>query len=317
MTPLVLGYVEDYTADDLRPFFDSLRATGYSGGITLFVRNLSAATLAYLRSRGVECIPTRRVDMKHAYTLPDWAQRLTGVPAFRPDLTINRRIAQGMQAAGMADTSAGQRVARALWHCNVARFYYYQNYLERHPEYDVVLVADIRDIVFQADPFAVPEAADRLLLFEEHGSKPVAVQGNNAYWIQAMYGASTLELIGHHPVICAGVMLGGYTPMLDTIRVMNADMIDHYIGWGTDQGVLNQLARTERIAPVDVFPYGSGPAMHIGIAPRDSIRLDGQGRILNQKGEVCAIIHQYDRHPDLESALLGSTSSVAALSSAA
>jgi hypothetical protein len=79
--------------------------------------------------------------------------------------------------------------------------------------------------------------------------------------------------------------------------------VTNYVGWGTDQGTLNYLVRTGQLAPVVVQPFGSGSAMHVGIAPRESIRTDPQGRVLNAEGEVCNIIHQYDRHPDLMSTL--------------
>ena len=42
-----------------------------------------------------------------------------------------------------------------------------------------------------------------------------------------------------------------------------------------------------------------GPIMTIGITRREDITLDNEDNILNGKGEVAAMIHQYDRKKDI------------------
>jgi hypothetical protein len=99
-------------------------------------------------------------------------------------------------------------------------------------------------------------------------------------------------------------MMGGHAHVLECVAQIARESVTNYIGWGTDQGTLNFLVRTGRLPATAVSPYGHGPAMHVGIAHRDTIRTGERGRVLNREGEVCNIVHQYDRHPDLMTTLL-------------
>ena len=42
-----------------------------------------------------------------------------------------------------------------------------------------------------------------------------------------------------------------------------------------------------------------GPIMTIGISRREDITLDNEDNILNGKGEVAAMVHEYDRKEDI------------------
>jgi len=301
---LVLSYIEDYAARDVAPFLESLRATGYVGDIVFFTFNVKADCEALFAAHGVRDIPVRRVDMKSAVQIPDWLATRLGVSSpIRPDAVLNTRLAALFESLGVGDSAVARRMAQYLWHCNSGRFFYYQQFLERHREYDRVLLADVRDVLFQRSPFS-GVAADALYLFEEFPDTPLSRQVDNASWIRRLYGAAVLNEIGHFPIVCAGVMMGGHVHVLECVAQIARASVTNYIGWGTDQGTLNFLVRTGRLPATAVFPYGYGPAMHVGIAPRDTICTGERGRVLNREDEVCNIIHQYDRHPDLMTTLL-------------
>ena len=44
--------------------------------------------------------------------------------------------------------------------------------------------------------------------------------------------------------------------------------------------------------------------MTVGAMKREDIRLNAQGCVMNDDGQVPAVLHQYDRHPELEKVLL-------------
>lgn len=308
MPALILGYVESYTADDLRPFVDSLRRTSFDGHVTLFIRDLSRDTVTYLTDQGIECIRTRGIDTKGTYSLPTWLASGLGLsePTFRPDMSITPRVSALIKRLNVERTPFAHWVAKRLWHCQSARFFYFRAYLDAHPEYDRVLITDVRDVLFQADPFA-QDLEEGLTLFEEFPGTPLDRQKDNAYWIEALYGPDAVQQLSGMPVLCIGVMLGRRRAMLDALDVLLPDMLTRYIGWGTDQGVLNYLVRTGALSTAQIQPYGTGTAMHMGIAPRSTLSLDTDGRVLNDEGRVCPILHQYDRHPDIEASLLHRT----------
>lgn len=300
---LVLAYIEDYSARDVAPFVETLRATGYDGDVVFFTSNVDPDCAPLFRTHQIHEIPVTRVDLKGSYSLDGRLTRALGLNdvSFIPDISINRRLSKGIAALNLGDTAAARLVAQYFWHCQSARFIYFLSYLKRHPEYEAVLLTDVRDVVFQDNPFSTP--ADALHVFEEYGGITLGNQINNAKWIDTLYGADALADLAPFPIICCGVTLGSTSAMIEYLRLMCHDIVTRYSGWGTDQGIHNYLVRKERLQDVTVHPFGYGAAMHVGIAPRSALATDVEGRVLTKDGTVCPIIHQYDRHEDLRRSL--------------
>ena len=63
---------------------------------------------------------------------------------------------------------------------------------------------------------------------------------------------------------------------------------------GVDQGIHNVLVYTGRIPHTLVLSHEAGPVATVGRAPIE-VRRDSYGRVLNENGEVAAVVHQYDR----------------------
>lgn len=304
VSTLVLSYVEGYSAQDVAPSVESLRATGYAGDVVFFTFNVDPDCAGLFAKHDVQAIPVDRVDMQSTIQLPEWLANSLGIsPSFRPDGALNTRLSRVFRAIGAGRSKWARRVAARLCHCNSGRFFYYQDFLERHREYEQVLIADVRDVVFQRSSFDTV-LGPALYLFEEFPSTPLGEQIKNAAWIRDLYGSSVLDDLADRPVVCAGVIMGEHARVLSGVAHIARVSMINYVGWGTDQGTLNYLVRRGALSSAEVKPYGSGPAMHVGIAPRDTIRTGAEGRIRNREGEVCSIIHQYDRHPDLADPLL-------------
>ena len=66
-----------------------------------------------------------------------------------------------------------------------------------------------------------------------------------------------------------------------------------------EQGVFNYLIYVEHFLNdyLVVSDNESGPVMTIGPTYYKYITFDSYGNILNEKGEVAAVVHQYDRKP--------------------
>src|SRR5262245_5350199 len=56
-TNLILGTVMHYKFHIIKPFFSTLRSTGYSGDVVLFHSNIALYTLNRLRQMGVILVP--------------------------------------------------------------------------------------------------------------------------------------------------------------------------------------------------------------------------------------------------------------------
>ena len=303
--PLVLSYIEGYSARDVAPFVKTLRATGYSGDVVFFTSKVTEDCSALFAEYDIRQVPVNRLDLKQQISVPEPLSRWLGLSSASivPDRSINIRLSHAFRRLGLGKTALAWTLAKHLWHCQSGRFFYFQEFLAANPQYTSVLISDARDVVFQRSPFDF-DGGEALYVFEEYPETPLGEQRDNAGWIENLYGASALDELAGYPVICVGLLLGARAKVEACVRAMTEQIIVNYAGWGTDQGIPNYLIRTGRLSGVQVVPYASGPAMHVGIAPRDSIRTDDRGRVLNKAGEVCNIVHQYDRHPDLAEALL-------------
>lgn len=169
-------------------------------------------------------------------------------------------------------------------------------YLSAH-RFRGVLMADVRDTAFQSDPFALLDGTFQAY----HGveSRTIGECGWNGGWIRDCFGDKKLRALAQKPIICSGVSLGDYDVALQYAKQMSA-IISHkdFANCernGVDQGVHNVLIHEGRVkARV--------------ISQRDSLVANLQARVALVKGDKVvrakdnkqvAVVHQYDRFPDL------------------
>lgn len=256
---LVLTTAWGYRWAELEPFVSSLRRTGYSGEIVFFVRSLSAGTRKKLAQAGVRCID---FDLTAPYldAYPFDLPRVTEKPL--PLLTL--------------------------------RFFLYQSFLRSQGDrYAHVLLADVRDVLFQKDPFA--GAADGLSCFSERDDISIAESPTNLRWVEEAFGHDAGTRIGARPILCAGTIMGTVPALLDLLavfeRVVFAQDRPEKVN---DQGAYNYLIH-ENLAPHTIYRNDTGRVLTLAL--ENTIRMDESGNVYDAAGHIPAVIHQYDRHP--------------------
>ena len=162
----------------------------------------------------------------------------------------------------------------------------------------MILMCDVRDTIFQQYPFPEKMGSD-ICCFEEYPDFKISDRDYSKKWIADHYGEDILRKLGDKPIICAGAILGTHDGCLRFLRTTKSYLWQHHHHWVSDQTVLNYLIYMNYLSGVKVVPFGEGSVMHIGIAPRNKIHIRADGKILNNDGTVCPVIHQYDRHPDI------------------
>ena len=185
------------------------------------------------------------------------------------------------------------------------RYWAALEFLQGHrPATGRVLLADSRDVIFQRDPFTIPaDPARPLDIFLEDYFRDFKNSGINQGHVGPCFGAETVRrvfLSPPRPVSCSGVTMGSHEAVERYLRLMWTEMrrpryseqcLQH------DQAFHNYLLWTDRLGPVRAWTNEDGPVTTIGWP--EHLYRDRFGRVLNRKGELAHVVHQYDRRKRL------------------
>jgi len=169
----------------------------------------------------------------------------------------------------------------------MGRWQFYPPHLE---QYDMALISDLIDVVFQGNP----QLADGLHVTEEE--VPIWREGYNTEWVK-WHGEDVYERIKDYPILCAGTVWGDTDSLIQLCELMGKhDM---------DQGTLNVAVR-EKWMPATVHINGErtwtlglyGYDWDNQVMPPVDFSIDGD-KVSMPNGYIPSVIHQYNRHTNL------------------
>lgn len=285
---VVYGAAVGYSAEHIRPFVASLRSTGYDGAIVLLAeRRRVRALRAMAEFAGVEVVAT-----------PQWPPRRW--PSI-DQVPWRRRCWAASHRALWALRRVLPSVVLRLHPVSETRFLVYLDHLRRH-DYESVLVADVRDVLFQANPFeALPGSG--LAASIEPDRYTIASEPWNERMVRLLYGDRVLAEIGGRPVSCSGVTYGDRASMLRYLDLMATEIgalsrTNALRGW-FDQALHNRVLWSRMAGEWTPLATLSSAVATLGAVPEQEVPTDEGGAVVNEDGSPVAILHQYDRLPTL------------------
>jgi len=287
---LVIGAVRGYRFEQLRPFVVSLKRTAFNGDLVLLWNSLIPETLAALNDHGVKLV---HFSYRGSGALNSWSR-------FWPALAPIVRLGFGSALA--------RKIFKSILPLQTARFFAYHDFLAAHAdEYQHVLMSDVRDVLFQADPFSGFQGG--LLVFEEDGKLPLADEKKcNAKWVEELFGPAALAGIGRFPILCSGTIMGDLQAMNRYLKEFEKLLgrARTVATGGSDQGLHNYLCRAIMEPWFQVSKNGAGPVLTMTptLAAGVDFQISSNGQILDAGGLPVPVLHQYDRHPELAAGLL-------------
>ena len=187
-------------------------------------------------------------------------------------------------------------------HAVVARFATFARLLDRYPNAVDVLLTDVRDVIFQAEPFGPPPR--RLEVFVENEGGSLGEHAFNMKYLTALVGDEMAETLVDKPCICVGTVMGPREEVARFCRtvLMLAAIPRSEIGgaFGADQAACN-IAVHMGLVKAEVKP-NFGRVATLGMSPGESLGLR-DGLVINPDVGVSPIVHQHDRHPHLDAAV--------------
>lgn len=282
---LVMGAVKGYSFSQLRPFVLSIRQSGFKGDVCLIYSGLSADTLEKLRNLEVVLVP---MQYRGNGALNSWSRFWKLI---KPVMIF------------LGKSAAGRLIMKNITPLQTSRFYNYNDFLRRNrAKYKNVLVTDVRDVIFQADPFR-KFSTTKVQCYEEDRDLSEDTQFNLP-WIHALFGDAAAGSFKDAKIVCSGTIMGGIDEMIEYIGQMEKLLLsakDIGIG-GSDQGLHNYLLRT-KAHNADIVPNARGEVLTV-FEPNIGKYQMVDGLFRDHSGDVIPVIHQYDRIASLEAALL-------------
>jgi hypothetical protein len=310
---VVMGVAVGYGIEEFRRFVGSLRATGFMGAVVLGVGerdNLSPVAREYLQRHRVET----RVVRDGTFT-PNM-QGEDGNHAGFYNVAVPRWLLyrDWMREAVFDVGNTVDGTATAAVAASHVQF----------------LLTDTRDVYFQRDPFAdlahgMAEGHE-ILLFQEWSNRTLGNCPHNNDWIRSCWGNRVATELAHHPVICSGTVMGSRRGLEGLIAALQGEVkrvrafraaghpdippvssAKHGRPCVNDQSYVNVIMRRNStvadplLASAKVFAQGYGPVNTIGwVAVKSQVKRDADGFVLNADGRRSAVVHQYDRAPDIK-----------------
>ena len=184
---------------------------------------------------------------------------------------------------------------------NNVRYKIYEDYLsDKLDKYNMILHVDVRDTYFQKDVFKFYNIKKQFIGFAlEDGNM---TDKCSRIWIKGQYGNEMYEELKNKTIICSGTIWGTVDKFLELSKFIwkEIEKKSSYSLTILDQSsnaylIYHKNMFNDCIITSDIY---SGPVMTVGLSNKN-FSYDSKDNLLNLKGDIAAVIHQYDRKPKM------------------
>lgn len=277
----ILTSIYGLSADAVEPFFYSLRLSGCEDNAVVFATKISDDCRAVLKKYGATVIESDYHGLPMAYS------------------GLARRVWLALKATCgyYRNHRRGEKDASYLF-VNCWRFFCFRDYLSKLDDKPaLVLLADVRDVVFQRNPFSFPFQPG-LSVASECTQKTISGSRGNTKWLLEAVGFREMRKIAHRTAVCAGTTMADYSTITKYLDLMTAHLNRRFF-WALfdslDQGLHNYFVHNQLVTPLHLCRNWNGPFLTLDsevVLPENKTP---DGYLCNKDGSIIPIVHQYDR----------------------
>lgn len=291
---LIIGTATGYKYGDMKFFFTSLKAIDFKGDVALLVsEKIDAETRDRLLKQGVILLYAKDTSIRFTQKYANsrlW--KIHRVPHKLLFLLLN---------TGANKINRLSKYVKIFHLISGARYCFYYDYLLANKDkYKYVLVTDVRDVLFQSDPFLHLENNSLLNFYEEDNL--IVNSFYICYWIKHAFGAKKLEPLKDKMGICSGTTIGSVDRMLDYLEKMIATQARITGGLtalgGFDQGIHNYLIYNNYFPGAQIKVNGTAEVHQLGGST--PTLFNGNGELVTGENKVVPVVHQFDRVPGIK-----------------
>ena len=292
----ILGAATGYSPDKVELFLESLNTTDFQGKVVLFINSMQ-----FNDYNNFYCKKKYQFELEF---------ELSKIGIFSSSKKMGKNFKKIVKALSSIVVSSEPKLKKDFIYFlglpHVSRFFDYYEFLLKNNNFKNVMLTDTRDVVVQRNPFN--KTLSGLFLGMEDERISIGQDSFHIKWISDVYGEKYLKSISSKQISCAGVTLGEYSAVMTYLDVMLKEFMSlpYYtmVRSNYDQGIHNKLLYSEQFDNTILCNPLESIISTIGILPRDEIFLNESDEIIDNDGSVSMIVHQYDRHKDIESILI-------------
>jgi hypothetical protein len=265
-------------ADAIEPFFYSLRLSGYQDSVVVFASRISDRSREVLRKYQATIVDFDYQGMPVVASLADrlpWAWKM--VSRYYRHHRLNEKDFRYLVI-------------------NCSRFFCYHQYLsglQQKPGF--VLQADIRDIVFQKDPFSFPFRPGLSVTTE---CRTIIKSKCAIKHLCETVGLFEMCRLARRDIINCGTTVADFDTTMKYLELLTS-YFNRAFFWalfeGVDQALHTYFVHKKLLDPIYIYNNWNGPFLTLDrvVAAPDLKNRDGY--LCNKDGTVVPIVHQYDR----------------------
>lgn len=292
---LILAMGSGYTEKDLAPFFNSLNQSGFSGDIYYITREQDASVLTNFSKGGNIKIHLFREQP------PMKKKRVRKIGKFI-DSACTRYPLLGKLSVNFREKYAIKNSCPHL-----RRHFFFRDVLGSFAQdYENVMMTDVRDVVFQRDPFDFDIQPESIYYFLE--AEHTRIQGceKNSWWITEMLGKEALGRLGPNYISCGGTIIGCPKIMHKHFQITTESIAENLRCCnraGIDQAPHHLIVWDKLVPNINVIHNRAGIILTMQTTKREHWSITEDGLIVVDGDKIPNTVHQYDRYQDATKAI--------------
>ena len=175
----------------------------------------------------------------------------------------------------------------------------YLEYVKENKEkYNMVLLTDIRDVIIQKDIFEVYNNYNKSFISFNLEDNTLR-NPPSKFWIKVfLNNDEDYNKISNERVISEGTIISKVDIFIEFAETLLQVCSNHAAM--SDQGVINYLIYHKKFLKESVvITDNTGPILNINYANGNKVTLDSDNNVLNYDGKIAAIVHKYNKKPNI------------------
>jgi hypothetical protein len=170
------------------------------------------------------------------------------------------------------------------------RFYLFRDFISKNRDkYRMIFLTDMRDVVFQKNPFEYSGYSKINFFLEDLAFKDSNI---NFFTIKKIGGDGFANKHLNDLVSCAGTTLGESKTILEYCQKMSDNLKS---GLPLDQGFHNFLIYSNKFKKYKIFRNFHGPVLTVSNLGKKEFKYNANNDLVNLDNSIINTIHQYDR----------------------